>query len=146
MYGTPQVSAANILDTTTNVWHTLPDIPLARSAPGCILTEINGEEGIMLSGGLNSEQLEQTKRTEFFSLSSNTWKQVIKKAKSMSHMKICIKTFDIWKQLENLVQDRMGHGFFHIGADNKRTVVGGYSQTEGQLFGIETFTEGQGES
>jgi hypothetical protein len=25
-------------------------------------------------------------------------------------------------------EDRMGHGMFHLGADNKVTVVGGYNQ------------------
>lgn len=121
MYGKPQVEAADILDTTTNTWHSLPNMPLARSAPGCILTEVNGESGILVTGGLNSEQLEQTKRTEFLSLSTHKW-----------------------TQLENLVQDRMGHNIFQLGAKNKLTVVGGYSQTEGQLFGVETYTEGQG--
>lgn len=38
----------------------------------------------------------------------------------------------------------MGHNSFQLGVGKKQTVIGGYSQTEGQLFGIETFSDGQG--
>lgn len=103
MYGKPQVEAADILDTTTNTWHSLPDMPLARSAPGCILTEVNGEAGIMVTGGLNSEQLEQTKRTEFLSLSTHTWSQVW-------NMYIMI----LWEKKSSGFCSETSHNFFFL--------------------------------
>lgn len=117
--GVAQTANVDILNTETGEWTPVEQLPVARSAPGCILTEIDGEEGVMLTGGFNTAQGEHLYDSLFYRPSTGKW-----------------------EQLEEMYEDRMGHGVFHLGASKKVTVVGGYNQ---QLMGgIEERVEGMG--
>ena len=74
--GVPQTDNVDILDTASGTWQSVSSLPVARSAPGCILTTIGGEEGVLLSGGFNTAMGEHLYDTLFYSLSSGTWKEV----------------------------------------------------------------------
>jgi len=72
----PQTTNVDILDTTTGTWHAADPLPVARSAPGCILTHLGGQEGVLLTGGFNTAQGEHLYDTLFFDLSTGKWTEV----------------------------------------------------------------------
>lgn len=74
--GVAQTANVDILNTETGEWTPVEQLPVARSAPGCILTEIDGEEGVMLTGGFNTAQGEHLYDSLFYRPSTGKWEQV----------------------------------------------------------------------
>jgi len=102
----------DILDTTTNTWSKGPSMAKRRATHDCIVTEHNGERGVMVTGGCSSNCLYHLKDTSFFSFASETW-----------------------TELEPMNVGRMGHKMTVIGG--KPTVIGGFDH--GELKSIEEF-------
>ena len=90
--GVPQTNNVDILDTTTGTWHTAESLPVARSAPGCILTEMGGQEGVLLTGGFNTAMGEHLYDTLFFDLATGKWSEVTNK-NHFCHSNIILNIF-----------------------------------------------------
>jgi len=102
----------DILDTTTNTWSKGPSMAKRRATHDCIVTEHNGERGVMVTGGCSSNCLFHLKDTSFFSFATETW-----------------------TELGAMNVGRMGHKMTVIGG--KPTVIGGFDH--GELKSIEEF-------
>lgn len=102
----------DILDTTTNTWSKGPSMAKRRATHDCIVTEHNGEKGVMVTGGCSSNCLYHLHDTSFFSFATETWTE-------LGQMNI----------------GRMGHKMTTIGG--KPTVIGGFDH--GELKSIEEF-------
>lgn len=102
----------DILDTTTNTWSKGPSMAKRRATHDCIVTEHNGEQGVMVTGGCSSNCLYHLHDTSFFSFASETW-----------------------TELGQMEVGRMGHKMTTIGG--KPTVIGGFDH--GELNSIEEF-------
>lgn len=102
----------DILDTTTNTWTKGPSMAKRRATQDCIVTEHNGERGVMVTGGCSSNCLFHLKDTSFFSFVTETW-----------------------TELAPMNVGRMGHKMTII--NGKPTVIGGFDH--GELNTIEEF-------
>jgi len=102
----------DILDTTTNTWSKGPSMAKRKATHDCIVTEVNGEKGVMVTGGCSSNCLYHLHDTSFFSFATETW-----------------------TELEPMNTGRMGHKMTII--DGKPTVIGGFDH--GELKTIEEF-------
>jgi len=63
----------DIFDPLTKTWSQGPPMAKRRATHDCIVTEYNGERGVMVSGGCNENCNFHLKDVDFFSFSSQTW-------------------------------------------------------------------------
>ena len=66
----------DILDTKTNTWSKGPAMAKPRATHDCIVTEYNGEEGVMVTGGCSQNCQFHLKDTSFFSFVTQTWTEL----------------------------------------------------------------------
>lgn len=75
-YGEFEITNVDILDTTTGTWTAGPDLPVARDAHACVVTEHNGEQGVMVTGGCGDNCRFHLTETLFYSFASKTWTDI----------------------------------------------------------------------
>merc|ERR1711994_1211778 len=73
LYDNSDLANVDVLDTNTNTWTAAQDLPLSRESPGCMVTTLDGEEGILVAGGCNNNCLDHLDDTLFFSFKTETW-------------------------------------------------------------------------
>eukprot|EP00095_Tigriopus_kingsejongensis_P008030 maker-scaffold630_size122347-snap-gene-0.14 protein:Tk08030 transcript:maker-scaffold630_size122347-snap-gene-0.14-mRNA-1 annotation:"ig domain-containing protein" len=111
-YGEDYRDLVDILDTTTGIWETAEPLPFGRASHDCINYELNGDKGLLVSGGCTEACLNHVADTLFFSYSTRTW-----------------------TPLQPLNRAKMGHKMTWV--DGKVTAIGGY--LESLLNDVETF-------
>merc|ERR1712165_555563 len=68
------IANVDVLDTKTNTWSSAQDLPVGRESAACMVTEVGGEEGILVTGGCNNNCLDHLDDTLFYSFKSEEWK------------------------------------------------------------------------
>ena len=102
----------DILDTVTNAWSKGPPMAKRRATHDCIVTDYNGERGVMVTGGCSQNCALHLHDTSFFSFATETWTE-------LPEMKV----------------GRMGHKMTLLGG--MPTVIGGFDASE--LSSVEYF-------
>jgi len=93
-----------IYDSDNGDWSTLPEMRQARKDHACLMAEINGDKGILVSGGVDPSDV-LLESAEFYSLRTESW-----------------------TELSGLMTARTEHGMALI--DGLPTVIGGVSSRE----------------
>jgi len=102
LFDNNDIANVDVLDTTTNTWTSADPLPTARESPACMVTTVQGKEGILVTGGCNNNCLDHLDDTLFFDFSTEQW-QVLEAKLNVPRMRM--KMVDI---------------------GGKPTVVGGY--------------------
>lgn len=106
VYQSDYLTATRILDTTTNTWTEVEPMPEpGRAEHKCINWSINGEPGLLVTGGCYERCLYHLDETLFFSYTTQSW-----------------------QTLGNMVEPRNGHGMFLM--EGVPAVVAGYYDQE----------------
>jgi len=66
-------TTVDIFDPVTKMWSNGPAMSKRRATHDCIVTEYNGERGVMVSGGCNENCRYHLKDVSFFSFATQTW-------------------------------------------------------------------------
>lgn len=108
----------DILDTATGTWSKGPSMTRGRATHDCMVTEYNGQMGIMVTGGCSENCQFHLNDVSFFSFDSQTW-----------------------SELPPLNDKRMGHKLINLAG--KPTVISGFDPIVGELGTIEVFDGNQ---
>jgi len=74
LFDNNDIKNVDVLDTATNTWTAAEDLPVGRESAACMVTEVEGEEGILVTGGCDNTCLNHLDDTLFFSFKTETWK------------------------------------------------------------------------
>ncbi|XP_059097535.1 influenza virus NS1A-binding protein homolog [Tigriopus californicus] len=91
----------DILDITTGVWESAEPLPFGRAAHDCINYELEGEKGLLMTGGCTDACQNHANETLFFSYTDRSW-----------------------TILAELNEKKMGHKMTWL--DGQVAVIGGY--------------------
>ena len=73
LFENPDIANVDVLDTTTNTWTSTDPLPLARESPACMVTNVGGKQGILVTGGCNNNCLDHLDDTLFYDFSTEKW-------------------------------------------------------------------------
>jgi len=73
LFDNSDIANVDVLDTKTNTWSAADPLPIPRESPACMVTEVGGKEGILVTGGCNNNCLDHLDDTLFFDFATEKW-------------------------------------------------------------------------